>query len=196
MVLHHRRAQEAGAAGTVEQAFPLGGLVHMDLTAGTYTLRGGATDGKIHVRWHTTHGDKGKVTLDVHGPQAILRATGPSSYLKVDTGDFAVDIDVPSHVDLEVRMSAGELKIQNIQGNKDLEGRVGSIQFTGDPAANYQRMDASVRSGEIKGLEQDLSGFFRSMKWKGPGPYQLHAHLGIGDITLPGAEKKLPASAD
>src|SRR6185369_10648844 len=95
-------------------------------------------------------------------------------------------IQVPSQSDLYVRLSAGDLTIEDIRGNKDVELRAGDLHIDVGQAADYKKVDASLWAGDIKASAFQIfkGGLFRSFEWAGSGPYRLHAHLLAGDLHL------------
>ena len=100
--------------------------------------------------------------------------------------DFRVTIRVPSRADLYVRLSAGELSLRGIEGNKDVELNAGEIDIDVGRAEDYGQVDAGLWAGEIEAAPFRMSkeGLFRSFDWRGPGKYRLHAHLMAGEIRL------------
>jgi hypothetical protein len=83
-------------------------------------------------------------------------------------------------------MSAGQLELTDITGDKDLELHAGElIVGVGNPA-DYSHVEASVTTGDINAAPfgEDHGGLFRSFQKSGNGKYKLHAHVGAGDLTL------------
>src|SRR5262249_47241767 len=99
---------------------------------------------------------------------------------------LAFDITVPRQSDLHVRLSAGDLTIEDIRGNKDIELRAGDLRIDVGRADDYKRVDASLWAGDIKASAFNIfkGGLFRSFDWAGNGSYRLHAHLMAGDLHL------------
>jgi len=93
---------------------------------------------------------------------------------------------VPRHSDLWVRLTAGDMKIESIEGNKDVEAHAGDLEIQIAHPEEYGYRDASVLAGDIDASAFNISkeGLFRSFQQKGPGKYRLHAHLGAGDLTI------------
>ena len=174
-------AQGAGAADSVEKAFAKGGRIRFDLSAGDYTIRGGMIDA-VKVRWQTRDArDMRSVRTDVtiSGATATVRTNGPRN-------NFRVQIDVPQRVDLDVELSAGDLTVRGVEGNKTLSMWAGDVTIdVGDPG-QYRRVDATVRAGEISAspFGRSTGGLFRSLHWTGPGSYVLDARLTAGDLKL------------
>jgi len=168
-------------SNTVERAFAPSGRVRMDLSAGGYRISGTA-DNRIRLQWTVRDpGDASKVrtNVNVRGSEATVSAEGPSN-------NFRVDIQLPARVDLTVRLSAGELKIKNVAGNKDVEMSAGEMDIDVDKAEDYRRVDASVWAGEIHAVPFNAvkGGLFRTFDWTGHGAYNLHAKLKAGEIRF------------
>jgi hypothetical protein len=51
---------------------------------------------------------------------------------------------------------------------------------------DYAQADFSVRIGDVNAptFKNVKSGVWRSFRTVGPGKYHLHAHVGVGDLTL------------
>ena len=174
-------AQGERPSDSVEKAFAKGGRIRLDLSAGDYTIRGQMIDA-IRVRWETRDArDMRSVRTDViiSGAVATVRTDGPRNH-------FRVAIDVPQRVDLDVELSAGDLTVKGVEGNKTLSMWAGDVTIdVGDPG-QYRRVDATVRAGEISAspFGRSTGGLFRSLHWKGPGSYILDAKLTAGDLKL------------
>jgi hypothetical protein len=83
-------------------------------------------------------------------------------------------------------MSAGDLTIEDIRGNKDVELRAGDLRIDVGRANDYKNVDASLWAGDLKAspFRVTKGGLFRSFDWSGPGAYRLHARLLAGDLYL------------
>ncbi|HTM17128.1 MAG TPA: hypothetical protein VL135_09495 [Terracidiphilus sp.] len=99
-----------------------------------------------------------------------------------------IRIEVPKRTSLMVRMFAGEIKVEQVSGDKDIT--VGAGQITIDNHNwNYRSVDASVSIGQVNAPMYDANkgGFFRSVsKSTQGGEYRLHAHVTTGQIDLKG----------
>jgi hypothetical protein len=165
----------------LERAFAPGGRIHMNLSAGDYRISG-AKENRIHVSWKVRDaGDlpRVRVQADVKGSEATLVTDG------VRNG-FEVEIEVPTRSGLHVRLSAGDLTVEGVDGNKDIESHAGDLTIDVGRAEDYSRVDASLWAGDLEAPPFNVSkgGLFRSFDWKGSGPYTLHAHLKAGDLRL------------
>lgn len=180
-------AGQTKTSDTLERTFAAEGKVRMSLSAGDYTIRAGSSEDKIRVKWTTKHPEqmsRVRVTAEVRGSEAKLETDGPRS-------DFRVEIELPRRTDLYVRLSAGDLKIREIEGDKDVESHAGDLSIEVGRAEDYAHVDASVTAGDLNARPFGASkgGLFRSFKWNGSGRYRLHAHLGAGDLRLVGIDK-------
>jgi hypothetical protein len=175
-------AQEATSSGSLERAFSANGRVQMDLVAGDYRIIGIAQD-RVRVDWtarDAAAAAKVQTRADVRGRELSLTTNGPHNR------DLKFTIEVPSQSDLYVRLSAGDLTIEGIRGNKDVELRAGDLRIDVGRADDYNKVDASLWAGDLHASAFQIfkEGLFRSFDWTGKGAYRLHAHLMAGDLYL------------
>ncbi len=124
-----------------------------------------------------------------------LRLSGTPGYERLTVsgggtdhhGNLQIRIEVPRKTNLKVNMDAGQVKIEQIAGDKDVDLYAGQIVITSPDASNYRSVDASVTIGEVKasawGVEK--GGFFRSFtRATVDGEYHLRAHVLTGQIDL------------
>jgi hypothetical protein len=173
--------QESRATDSLERAFAANGRIRMDLSAGEYRISG-SSDNRIRLDWSVANADqlsRVKARAEVHGSDATITTDGPSNH-------FKVSIQVPTRSDLYVRLTAGDLSVQHVEGNKDIELHAGDIKIDVGRAEDYHSVDATVWAGDLNAAPFQVSkeGLFRSFDWKGHGPYRLHVHLKAGDIRL------------
>ena len=174
--------QESRAASSLERAFVANGKISMDLSAGDYRISG-APDNRIRVEWSVRDSDqlaKVKTRADVSGSNATITTDAPTN------SHFRVTIQVPGRSDLYVRLTAGDLTVERIEGNKDIEAHAGDLNIDVIRAEDYHTVDASIWAGDLTAepFHVTKEGLFRSFDWKGPGPYRLHARLKAGDLRL------------
>lgn len=169
-------------AGSLERPFAAHGRVEMDLAAGEYRISP-TRDPLIRMRW--TVADPSRLrqvvaTASVRGSNATISTDAPHN------SSFKVTIEVPERSDLYVRLTAGELKIGDIEGNKDISLHAGELDIDVGNPATYRRVEASVWAGEVHASPYGLSkeGLFRSIDWKGHGSYRLAAHVKAGEVHL------------
>jgi hypothetical protein len=174
-------SQPPRLSNSLERTFAPGGEIHMNLSAGDYRISG-AKENRIHVLWKVRNAEdlsRVRVQADVKGSEATLLTDG------VRNG-FEVEIHVPTRSGLRVRLSAGDLTVEGIEGNKDIESHAGDLTIDVGRAEDYRRVDASLWAGDLDAPPFNVSkgGLFRSFDWKGNGAYTLHAHLKAGDLRL------------
>lgn len=100
-----------------------------------------------------------------------------------------VKIEIPRRTNLSVRMMAGEVRIEEVKGNKDIELGAGQITISSIHNEDYRSVKASVSIGEVqaRAFGADKGGFFRSFSRTNlKGEYRLSAHVTTGEIDLLG----------
>jgi hypothetical protein len=177
-----RTDQDARAKESLERTFPQNGRIRMDLSAGEYHISGNP-DNRIRLEWSVRDAaqlPRVSARADVHGRDASITTDGPTNK------GLNVTIRVPQQADLYVRLTAGDLRIEGIEGNKDVELHAGDVRIDVGRAQDYHNVDASVWAGEIRAapFQVHKEGLFRSFDWRGKGPYRLHAKLKAGDLRL------------
>jgi hypothetical protein len=168
---------------SIERSFSEGGIVTLNLSSGDYTVRAGASD-RVRVRWRaedpTDEQDVRKIQVasDVFARVAMIRTKGP-------TGRAKFTIEVPSRSDVHLRVRAGDIRIEGIEGNKDVRMTAGDLYIDVQPDS-LRHVHASVSIGDLHasslGIETD--GFKNSVDWFGDGQYTLDARLFSGDVHL------------
>ena len=162
--------------------FHSGGKLRMYLRSGDFRVVGGP-DNKITVRITGRNADRAsdvRVQLEGSNDSADLTVSGGPK------NDLEVTIEVPKKTGLFVRMTAGNLELKHVVGDKDAELHAGELIIEVGDASDYSRVDASVYSGglEASPFGESHGGLFRSFHKEGNGRYHLHAHVGAGDLTL------------
>jgi hypothetical protein len=183
-LLHAQQAADASMPPSTEQQFISGGMIRLHLEAGGYTVTPSDAE-KIVV----TCRDRSEEQLK-HVKVKIRRSAKNADVYISETphNNFHATIEVPRRSDLWVRLSAGELVVENVEGDKNLELRAGRLQVNIPNSGEYGHRDASVLTGSIEASVFDISkgGLFRSFEQSGPGKYRLHAHVMAGEIDLSG----------
>jgi len=121
--------------------------------------------------------------FDTEGPDAVLRMKAPNNV------NLDAVLEVPGPLALDVRMLAGDLTVERVEGSKSLQTRFGditAIEAKGTYPQLYRWIDALTRIGDVGGLN-----FNREHCWLGhsgeytfQGSYDLRAHVGTGDISF------------
>jgi hypothetical protein len=175
-------AQESRTTGSLERPFSANGHVKMDLVSGDYHVIG-SPQNRVRLDWSVRDADalaRVEARADVRGNDVSITTNGPSSR------NLRFTIEVPSQSDLYVRLPAGDLTIEDVRGNKDVELRAGDLRIDVGRADDYNQVDASLWAGDLKASAFQIykEGLFRSFDWTGKGPYRLHAYLMAGDLYL------------
>lgn len=178
-------SQTAGSrpSDSLEQPFAPNGKIRMDLSAAEYVVSGG-TGNHIRIDWSVRNADhlpRVHARADVRGADARIVTDGPSN----NTG-LRFAIQVPERSDLYIRLTAGDIRIEDVRGNKDVELHAGDLRIDVGRAEDYHHVDASLWAGDIHAAPFHVfkGGLFRSFDWNGKGPYRLHAKLKAGDLRL------------
>jgi hypothetical protein len=180
-VLH---AQQPVRAGSVQQKFSSGGTIRLHLESGGYIITP-ANSENIVITCHARSEEKLK---EVRVAIKALGTTADVYVRNTPNNNFTATIEVPRRSNLWVRLTAGELNVGNVEGDKDLELNAGSLRVAIPRPQEYGQRDASVTTGSIEASAFDVSkdGLFRSFSQQGPGKYRLHAHVIAGEIALRG----------
>lgn len=141
--------------------------------------------------------DGSKISVDVSGKNAQkiedvrhrLEIRGGYAEFHLSGGprnDFQITIHLPQNCDLYLRVPAGDVTVEGISGNKDIELHAGDLSIHVGNPLEYSHVDASVNAGDVEAspFGESRSGLFRSFKKSGSGKYTLHAHVGAGDLSL------------
>jgi len=124
------------------------------------------------VRFHLT-GDPGR-------EQLTLRSDHHQDNL-------GIRIEVPHRTNLRLHMGAGEVTVNNLEGNQDIDLYAGQITISAGDTSDYSSVHASVTIGEVKASAWgvDKGGFFRSFtRNTANGEYKIYAHVLTGEIDL------------
>jgi hypothetical protein len=176
------QAQKDAPEAAVQQQFASGGSIRLHLESGGYEIIP-SDSGKIAVTYHARSLERLKnVKVAIKASQDIADVYVTNT----PNNNFTATIEVPRESNLWVRLTAGELNVGSVVGNKDLELRAGKLQVQIPRPQEYGHRDASVTTGSIAADAFDVStgGLFRSFHQQGPGKYRLHAHVMAGEIDL------------
>jgi hypothetical protein len=141
--------------------------------------------------------DGGKISVDLSGKnadkieevKARFSCQESSAELHITGGpkdELRITVHVPKNVDLFARIPAGSVIVEDITGNKDVELHAGELTIYVGKPSEYGHVSASVYAGEVdaEAFGDNKGGLFRSVSRDNGGPYELHAHVGSGQLTL------------
>lgn len=116
------------------------------------------------------------------------------------TGDFSriqisgprmnnlhIRIEVPRKAGVRLRMAAGQVKVNEVTGDKDINLEAGQVIVDHVDAKLYHSVHASVQVGDVRAAAfgENKGGFFRSFdKDTAGGPYRLRVHVMTGSVEL------------
>jgi len=174
--------EQTANEGRAQEKFVSGGIVRMHLEAGDYAIEG-SDSSDIVVDYSAKNSDQLKdirVSIRTSGSKAELSVKGTPH------NDFHATIKVPRVSNLWARLSAGDLRIKGVEGDKDVESHAGDVDIQVGNPEDYGHRDASVTAGDIDASAFNVStgGLWRSFRQDGSGKYRLHVHLMAGDVTL------------
>lgn len=134
------------------------------------------------------------VEIYINGPEAIVRRKfGPAakSFRAQKFTNVEMTVDVPRGVDIYFETSFGEVNLDGVFGNIDVDLRAGEIDLR-TPRATVRQLNASCRVGEVRanlgdqivtreGLLPGRTNFFNAA---GKTQVNLHVTAGEVDVTL------------
>ena len=162
--------------------FPSGGQIDLHIRSAKILIVG-TDENRIGVR---VGGEQGSKSTDM---KARFRRSNNSCELRITGGphnELTITVQVPKNSNLLARISAGDVEVKSITGNKDIELHAGDLTIgVGDPT-DYAHVQASVTTGDIdaKAFGESHGGLFRTFEKSGSGKYKLVAHVGAGELTL------------
>jgi hypothetical protein len=172
---------------TDSRDFVSGGHLRVHMSVGDLHIRRGDSN-KLSLRYtiksRREHNLKeAYVDFDVHGSDATIEFHSPLG----GNTNFDVELEVPANTNLDVHEKVGDLIVEDIEGDKDLDLGVGDIRV-GNGHSSYHLVRASTGIGDVNSdVEGEISGWLgKTLHYHGDGKYELRAHVGVGDITLEG----------
>jgi len=167
--------------------FVSGGLLHVRLNVGDLHIRRGNFN-KISLRYtvksrRERNVKDARVDFDVRGNESTVEfhsSTGGNT-------QFDVELEIPAKTNLDVHEKVGDLTVEDIEGDKDLELSVGDIRVdTGHSGYRLVRASSGIGDVNSDGYGEPSGWLGKTLKYHGDGKYELRAHVGVGDITLEG----------
>lgn len=121
--------------------------------------------------------------------QVQLKRIGDSldvNFLHVPKSEFQVTIAVPKETSLYARMRAGDLSVDGVSGNKDLELVGGDLSIQVPDPADYGPVDLKVKFGDVSGspFGEPKGWVGNSLKVDRNGRFRLHVRVFAGDLAL------------
>ncbi|MBK7931461.1 MAG: hypothetical protein IPJ98_29510 [Bryobacterales bacterium] len=144
----------------------------------------GGKDNSIRMRCEPTSDSvDNRVVVYYSGdaPSATLGVTGAR------LNKQQIRVEVPAHLNLIVRVKAGEVTIHGVEGSKDVKVAAGGILIEIPQPTAYASVEATVRVGDLKAplFRTAQSGLLCSFRrTHAQGKYNLLAFVGAGQIRL------------
>jgi hypothetical protein len=167
--------------------FVAGGMLHVRLSVGDLHIRRGQSN-KISLHYtvksrHERNVKESRVDFDIRGNDASIEFHAPYG----GNTQFDVELEVPANTNLDAHQKVGDLTVEDVEGDKDLELGVGDIRVAKGPSV-YRLVRASTGIGDVNsdGYGETSGWLGKTLKYHGDGKYELRAHVGVGDITLEG----------
>ena len=167
--------------------FVAGGYLHVRMSVGDMHIKRGDSN-RIRLEYtvksgHEKNVKEAHVDFDVKGNNATIEFHAPSS----GNTQFDVELEVPQNTNVDVHGKVGDVTVDNIDGDKDLELGVGDLRIATDHSG-YRLINANTGIGDVHGDGYgETSGWLgKTLKYRGDGKYELRAHVGVGDIHLDG----------
>ncbi len=167
--------------------FVSGGSLHVHFTVGDIHIRKSNTN-KIRLEYtvksrREKNVKEAHVDFEVKGSDATIEFHSPMS----GNTNFEVELEVPQNTNLDVHQKVGDMTVDNIEGDEDLNLGVGDIHIATEHS-RYHLVRADTGIGDVNGADYgETSGWLgKTLKYRGEGKYELRAHVGVGDIHLEG----------
>lgn len=170
---------------TEARDFAPGGYVHVRLNVGDLHIKRGDS-AKIRLEYtvkshRESHVKDARVDFNVRGNDATIEFHATTT----GSTQFEVELEVPANTHLDVHQKVGDLSVNSIEGDKDLNLGVGDIRISMQHSG-YRLVNASAGIGDVnsEGYGQTSGWLGKTLKYRGDGKYELRAHVGVGDIKL------------
>ena len=172
---------------TDAREFVAGGYIHVRLSVGDLHIKPGDS-ARIRLEYtvksrRESHLKSAHVDFNIKGNDATVEfhsRTGGNT-------QFDVELEVPANAHLDIHQKVGDLTVDNIEGDKDLNLGVGDIRIS-TGRSGYRLVNASTGIGDVnsEGYGETRGWLGKTLKYQGDGKYELRAHVGVGDIKLEG----------
>ena len=173
---------------TDAREFVSGGYLHLRLSVGDLHIRSGDS-AKIRLEYtvkssRESHVKQARVDFNIRGNDATVEFHAPTGS---GNTQFDVELEVPANTHLDIHQKVGDLTVDSVEGDKDLNLGVGDIRVS-TGRSDYRLVNASTGIGDVDsdGYGETRGWLGKTLKYHGDGKFELHAHVGVGDIKLEG----------
>jgi hypothetical protein len=167
--------------------FVSGGYLHVRLSVGDLHIKRGDST-RIRLEYtvksrRESHVKQTHADFNVRGNDATIQFQTPGG----GNTQIDVELEVPASTHLDVHQRVGDLTVDSIEGDKDLNLGVGDIRISTEHSG-YRLVNASTGIGDVNsdGYGEIHGWLGKTLKYHGDGRYELRAHVGVGDIRLEG----------
>jgi hypothetical protein len=172
---------------TDAREFVSGGYVHIRLSVGDLHIKRGDS-AKIRLDYtvksrRESHLKQAGLDFNIRGNDATVEFHAPTG----SNTQFDVELEVPANTHLDIHQKVGDLTIDSVEGDKDLNLGVGDIRVS-IGRSGYRLVNASTGIGDVDsdGYGETRGWLGQTLKYHGEGKFELRAHVGVGDIKLEG----------
>ena len=172
---------------TDAREFVSGGYVHIRLSVGDLHIKRGDS-AKIRLDYtvksrRESHLKQAGLDFNIRGNDATVEFHAPTG----SNTQFDVELEVPANTHLDIHQKVGDLTIDSVEGDKDLNLGVGDIRVS-TGRSGYRLVNASTGIGDVDsdGYGETRGWLGKTLKYHGEGKFELRAHVGVGDIKLEG----------
>ncbi len=173
---------------TDAREFVSGGYLHLRLSVGDLHIRSGDS-AKIRLEYtvkssRESHVKQARVDFNIRGNDATVEFHAPTGS---GNTQFDVELEVPANTHLDIHQKVGDLTVDSVEGDKDLNLGVGDIRVS-TGRSDYRLVNASTGIGDVDsdGYGETRGWLGKTLKYHGDGKFELRAHVGVGDIKLEG----------
>lgn len=124
---------------------------------------------------------KVKISFSGSGSTYKLRVEGGPT----NNANFHLRLEVPTRTNLKVRASAGEVKVADVDGNKDIRLTAGEIHLSAITPEKYGHVSAAATIGEVAlpaGFANKKLFFASFVPSATPQKYEVRAHVDFGEV--------------
>lgn len=178
-------AQACAETRTEVREFAPGGSLRIALPVGDLHISKGTDPHHIVVRYtpdphKPDAAQRAHLRFEVQGAHAEIEFNAPRN-VSIDT-----EIEVPGRTDLQVNMSVGDLTVEGVQGDKNLQTHVGDVKVDLGADIDLLNAEASTQIGDLDAPPVGtMHGWLgHTWRYRGDGRYLLHVHTDIGDVDL------------
>ncbi|MEM1179832.1 MAG: hypothetical protein AAGM22_15905 [Acidobacteriota bacterium] len=182
---------------TIKQSYFAGDAsgVDIELVLGSLAIEG--TRGRnveIEVELTCNRDDAAKCKRRAERIRLRPRLSGEKLYLSLENTprgraggiEATMTVRMPRKMGLEIDIAGGDMKIEDIRGNIEIDSAGGSVDLKGtaDRVGTF-KADVGFGKGELilRDSRIEASGIPRSITWRGSGSQRIEIDLGGGEIT-------------